>query len=528
MADFRVRSLEPGQTKIRNVPIAVTPEGFWCCPAPVVFQRTIKHQNNQNKQKSSPPRKLNGQKSTNPQGDKRQLAHQLKSQVASEDQKCLASNTSCVNTAMTPERVVKANSGNPHPQRKISVGFGKPDTCDLKVVLSGKENIAVRMNVHRSILAEHSSFFAEKLAKQSPVICIEIGDCEDVEIYVEAIGLMYCKEIKQRLIKLSVAHVLRMLKVAEALGFQLCVKCCLDYLEAVPWVGDEEETIVSSIRCLGIDKYGISPILKRVSSDISNPPNDTLARILELVLKSNEDKGRREMKSLVLKLLKENNQWMSGSADICSETLYNSCQTCLQSLLLLFREASEPGFVEQDLAKKETITRQISLEADNLLWLVEILSDRHIADDFVVIWANQEELTLLHPKLPIVSRHLVSRITARIFVGIGKGEMLPSKDTRQMLLQVWLQPLIDDYSWLQHGCRSFDCKVVEEGIGRTILTLPLEDQQTMMLSWLGSFLKVGDNCPNLQRAFEVWWRRTFIRPYLEQQGNALQSDSKFN
>ncbi|XP_020583472.1 BTB/POZ domain-containing protein At3g50780 [Phalaenopsis equestris] len=526
MADFRVRSLEPGQTKIRNVPIAVTPEGFWCCPAPVLFQRTIRHQSNQNKQKSSPPRKINGQKSTNPPGEKRQLAHQLKSLVSSEDQKCLSSDSSCINSAMTPEEVAKANSVN--PPRKISVGFGKPDTCDLKVILYGKENIAVRMNVHRNILSEHSSFFAEKLAKQSPVICIEIGDCEDVEIYVEAIGLMYCKEIKQRLIKLSVAHVLRMLKVAEALGFQLCVKSCLDYLEAVPWVGDEEENVVSSIRCLGIDKYGVSPILKRVSSDISYPPNDTLARILELVLKSNEDKGRREMKVLVLKLLKENNQWMSGSADICSETLYNSCQTCLQSLLLLFREASEPDFVEKDLLKKETITRQIVLEADNLLWLVEILSDRRIADDFVVIWANQEELASLHSKLSIVSRHLISCITARIFVGIGKGEMLPSKDVRQMLLQVWLQQLIDDYGWLQHGCRSFDRKVVEEGIGRTILTLPLEDQQTMMLSWLGSFLKVGDNCPNLQRAFEVWWRRTFIRPYLEQRGNTLQSDRKFD
>lgn len=526
MTDFRVRSLEQGQTKIRNVPIAVTPEGFWCCPAPVVFQRTIKHQSNQNKQKSSPPRKLTGQKSTNPSGEKRHLAHQSKSPVASEDQKCLSSDSFCIDTAITPERVAKANAGN--PQRKISVGFGKPDTCDLKVVLSGKENISVRINVHKNILAEHSSFFAEKLAKQSPVICIEIGDCEDVEIYVEAIGLMYCKEIKQRLIKLSVAHVLRMLKVAEALGFQLCVKSCLNYLEAVPWVGDEEENIVSSIRCLGIDKYGVSPILKRVSSDISNPPNDTLARILELVLKSTEDKGRRKMKSLVLKLLKENTQWMSGSADICSETLYNSCQTCLHLLLLLFREASEPGFAEKDLVKKDTITRQIVLEADNLLWLVDILSDRHIADEFVVIWANREELASLHPKLPIVSRHLVSCITARIFVGIGKGEMLPSKDTRQMLLQVWLQPLINDYSWLQHGCQSFDRIVVEEGIGRTILTLPLEDQQTMMLSWLDSFLRVGDNCPNLQKAFEVWWRRTFIRPYLELQGNALPSDSKLN
>ncbi|KAF8406385.1 hypothetical protein HHK36_008472 [Tetracentron sinense] len=37
--------------------------------------------------------------------------------------------------------------------------------------------------------------------------------------------------------------------------------------------------------------------------------------------------------------------------------------------------------------------------------------------------------------------------------------------------------------------------------------------------------KAGDHCPNLQRDFEVWWHRTYIRPHVEAQGNLLQSDS---
>ncbi|KAJ6806558.1 BTB/POZ domain-containing protein [Iris pallida] len=520
MADFRVRRVEPGQTKIRNVPIAVTPEGFWCCPSPVVFQKTIKNQAYQNKQKTSPPPSLkaSGQKAQNAPTEKKSTPGS-RSRVLSEDQKCLASDTS----AVPPDQRTKTNSET--QQRKISVGFGQPETSDLKVILSGKEGISVRMSVHRNILLEHSNYFKDKLSTESPLVsCVEIGDCEDVEIYVETVGLMYCKDVKHRLIKQSVPRVLRILKVAESLGFSACMKSCLEYLEAVPWVGEEEENVVSSIRHLQINNYGVSPLLKRVSSDISNPPNDTLARILELVLKSNEDRGRRETKSLVLKLLKENSLWVNGSVDICTETLYGSCRSCIDSLLSLFRQASEEGFNEKPLESKDPVTRQIALEADNLQWLLQILVDRHIADEFALMWAGQEELARLHQKLPIVSRHLISCITARLFVGIGKGEMLPSKDTRQMLLQVWLQPLIDDYSWLQHGCRSFDRKVVEEGIGRTILTLPLEDQQSILLSWLGSFLKVGDNCPNLQRAFEVWWRRTFIRPYVEQQGNILQTD----
>lgn len=518
MADLRVRRVESGQTKIRNVPIAVTPEGFWCCPSPAALQKTIKNHNYQNKQKTSPPPplKTSSQKSQSSQTEKKSTPAHSRSRVLSEDQKCVASDST------TGAERTKANT-EPQ-QRKISVGFGQLETSDLKVVLFGKEGISVRMSVHRNILLENSSFFRDRLSAESQLLCVEIGECEDVEIYVETVGLMYCKEVKHRLIKQSVPRTLRILKVAEALGFHACMKACLEYLEAVPWAGEEEENVVSSVRHLQINDFGVSPLLKRVCSDVSNPPNDTLARILELVLKSSEDRGRRETKSLVLKLLKENSLWISGSVDICTETLYSSCRSCINSLVLLFRQASDPGLAEKSLETKDPVTRQIALEADNLLWLLEILVDRHIADEFTVIWASQDELAALHRKVPIMYRHQISCVTSRLFVGIGKGEMLPSKDTRQLLLQVWLQPLIDDYSWLQHACRSFDRKVVEEGIGRTILTLPLEDQQTILLSWLGSFLKVGDNCPNLQRAFEVWWRRTFIRPYVEQQANLLQSD----
>lgn len=309
--------------------------------------------------------------------------------------------------------------------------------------------------------------------------------------------------------------------------FSLCIQSCLDYLEAVPWVGEEEEEkVLSSVLHLQGEGIGITPVLKRVSSGVSKPPKDTISNILELVLKSNEERGRREMKNIVLKLLKENNNLptSSDSADICNEGIYNSCRNCLDSLMSVFRMAAGPDFSEKPMNIKEPVVKQLALEADNLSWLLEILIDRQAADKFAVIWANQQELASLHTGIPIVSRHHVSCISARLFVGIGKGELLPLKDTRHSLLETWLQPLINDFSWLQHGCRSFDKKVVEEGIGRTILTLPLEDQQSILLAWLGSFLKTGDNCPNLQRAFEVWWRRSFIRPHVES-ANVVQSES---
>ncbi|KAK1421997.1 hypothetical protein QVD17_24815 [Tagetes erecta] len=499
MTEIRVK-------KIKNVPIAVTPEGFWCCSSPVIFpktQKTTQHPLNKTKSSSF------ASSSSSP------------TKIFS-DQKKLNTKPSQGSSSSKP--LVSDDHGFEQPDaenlpREISIEFGEPRTCDLKLVLFGKQGLIVRLSVHRNVVEENSAFFAQKLSgRDKSLHCIEVDDCEDVETYVETMGLMYCKELKNRLIMQSVSGVLRVLKVAEQLGFKSCIESCLDFLEVVPWVGEEEEQqVVSSALRLQREGIGVSSILKRVTSDGPTPkPNkDIISHILQLVLKSNEEKGRREMKSIVLKLLSGKNDESNPntspltSVDLCNDTIYSLCNTCLGALLVLFRQMVQPEF-------KDHVVKQMVLEADNMLWLLDILADRQAANAYVGMWARQQELAGLHPSVSIVNRHHISCITARLFVCIGRGEVLASKDTRHLLLKTWLQPLIDDYRWLQHACKSFDRKVVDEGIGRTILTLPLEDQQIIFLGWLSSFLKEGgDNCPNLQKAFEVWWRRTFVTPYME-------------
>ncbi|CAN1164181.1 BTB/POZ domain-containing protein At3g50780 [Linum perenne] len=520
MAEIKLPKVEQGHTKIRNVPIAVTPEGFWCCPSPVGFQKATKIQNPSNKTKPSssalPKNAIPKKQTSHSERRPPPPPTSLRASIASDDQ------TTCGTDV--PAAVVSDRGPRPKVEsapRKVAIEFGEPGTTDLKVILLGKQGFCVKLSVHRNVLVESSSFFADKLSElESNLSCLEVDDCEDIEIHVETVGLMYCKDMKQRLIKQSLTRVLRILKVAEVLGFSSCIQSCLEYLEAVPWVGEEEEEkVVSTVLRLQNEGIGVSPILKRISSVDTAPPKETLPHIIELVLKSNEERGRREMKSIVLKLLRESNNLpnYAGPADVCNEALYSSCTSCLNSLLSFFKQAAEPEFVDKPMDKKEAVLKQIALEADNLSWLLEILADRQAADEFAAMWTVQHDLAALHTNLPIVTRYHVSCITARLFIGIGKGELLPSKNTRQLLLETWLQPLINDYSWLTHGCRSFDRKVVEEGIGRTILTLPLEKQQSILLAWLGSFLKAGDSCPNLQKAFEVWWRRAFIRPYVETQ-----------
>jgi hypothetical protein len=63
--------------------------------------------------------------------------------------------------------------------------------------------------------------------------------------------------------------------------------------------------------------------------------------------------------------------------------------------LAKFQQASANDFVEQSSAIKEPVFRQIVLEADNLLWLAEMLADMHASDEFATMWTSQRELARL-------------------------------------------------------------------------------------------------------------------------------------
>lgn len=213
MAEFKVGRLDGQPTKIRNVPIAVTPEGFWCCPSQAVLQKTMKNQNQQARTKggASPPlsKASSVQRMPTISSEKRTHSTPTRSRTNSDEQTCPPADD------VTPDPPKAAPAPEKRPKKhKISVGFGQLHMSDLKVVLYGREGVAVKMIVHKNILAENSTFFADKLSRQSPVSCMEVPDCEDVEIFVETVGLMYCKDVKQRLIKQNVPRILRILKVS--------------------------------------------------------------------------------------------------------------------------------------------------------------------------------------------------------------------------------------------------------------------------------------------------------------------------
>ncbi|XP_024369459.1 BTB/POZ domain-containing protein At1g63850 isoform X2 [Physcomitrium patens] len=300
--------------------------------------------------------------------------------------------------------------------------FNATNTSDLKLILNNREGYSVTVNVHRHILVTHSRFFAAKLSdrwskqQRTNSNLIEITDIDDVEIYLETLRLMYCEDVKKSLMKENVSRVLGILKLSAHIMFEGGVFACLEYLEAVPWADEEEEKVTALMGQLQLESVGVAAdVMKRCSALESTNSEDVLVRLLQAVTKGTDDKARREMKSLVSRMLRENMSQNKNTVDVSKESLYRACHACLDSLLHLFMQSKS--------GDDRGMLIEISRQADNLHWLVDILIDRRIADDFVRMWAHQAELANLHAKVPVMFRYEVSRLTARLCIAIGKGQV---------------------------------------------------------------------------------------------------------
>ncbi|XP_031113193.1 BTB/POZ domain-containing protein At5g60050 [Ipomoea triloba] len=383
---------------------------------------------------------------------------------------------------------------------------------DVKLTIAARDGWPkVSMDVHRRVLAGRSRFFAEKLRRDGSH-SVEILDCDDVEVYVETVVLMYCEDLKKKLIGEGVSKVLGLLKVSSAIMFDEGIMACLEYLEAAPWSSDEEERVITLLSQLHLPDSA-TDLLHRVlpePSTSSSGTDDVLLRLLSSVLQAKDDRARKEMKTVISRLLREDTI-SSNSLDVSRDMLYNLCNRCLSSLLVCVSEAM---CVDESGKDRGVIMGEIAREADNVQWIVDILIDRKMGDEFVDLWADQKELASLHSKIPTMYRHEISRVTAQLCVAIGRGHLLVPKDARYSLLSTWLEALYEDFGWMRRACRSIDKKLIEDGLSQTILTLPLPQQQAIMLNWFDRFLNKGDDCPNIQKAFQVWWRRAFIKQYV--------------
>ncbi|KAL0343174.1 UNVERIFIED_CONTAM: BTB/POZ domain-containing protein [Sesamum angustifolium] len=165
----------------------------------------------------------------------------------------------------------------------------------------------------------------------------------------------------------------------------------------------------------------------------------------------------------------------------------------------------------RDLLPKLNVDDDTATDVDNINWLVDILLDHQMAEDFADMWANQGELLKMHHNASPMVRYELSRVSALLFIALGTRKLHCPSETRLKLLQVWFSPMLSDFGWLQRCKKGLDMKALEEAMGQALLTLPLKEQYSLFMDWFQCFSKHGSECPNLSKSFQIWWRRSFLR-----------------
>ncbi|XP_078429986.1 BTB/POZ domain-containing protein At5g60050-like [Wolffia australiana] len=350
---------------------------------------------------------------------------------------------------------------------------------DVHLTVSSPAGFRVSAAVHRAVLAASSRFFAAKLPPAAASAAVEICDCHDPLLYLQAVALMYSSP--PLLPRHPVPHLLSLLKVAAAMEFEAGVAACVEQLEKAPWTAEEEAAVVAAARRLGLPQA--APLLSRVSPRLTG--EELLVGLLGRLLRAKDEKAAREMKALVKALLDEDRAAVPAAA-----------------LLGLFRQTVR-SLLAENLAARE---------AENLRWLGELLVGRGLGEELLRAWADQRELARAHYAAACKQRYEVSRVTAEICAAAGEGRIVAAPAAKAALLGTWLAALYEDFGWMRRAARGFDRRPIEEGLGRMILTLPMDQQQALLLDWFDRFLDKGDDCPDLRSAFHVWFRRAFLRP----------------
>ncbi|KAK9096335.1 hypothetical protein Sjap_021832 [Stephania japonica] len=305
--------------------------------------------------------------------------------------------------------------------------------------------------------------------------------------------------------------------VAASIMFTKGVSSCLKYLEAVPWTEGEEERLKKLFETYKFDETTKGDVLSRLYSEEQINSQEHMAmQLVCSVTNGTDGNARTELKSFVMSLLSKSSIYQKNLPDLNKEDLYVVCQSCLGSLVKLFEEASEPTSPQRKLTRPKTakpLIERISRQVDNVNWLLDILLEQQLAEHFVDVWANESDLLRMHKTVSPMVRYEISRISAAVFVALGRGKLQCPTETRCRFVEAWFEPMIADFGWLRRCKKGLDIKLLEDAIGQLLLTLPMKLQQQLFMEWLFSYSKQGREFPNLAKAFQTWGRRSIFRSH---------------
>uniref|UniRef100_A0A0D9XXK1 At3g05675-like ankyrin-like domain-containing protein n=1 Tax=Leersia perrieri TaxID=77586 RepID=A0A0D9XXK1_9ORYZ len=316
----------------------------------------------------------------------------------------------------------------------------------------------------------------------------------------------------RRLSRAGVARAIAVLEVSFSLMFDRGVTNCLKYLEAVPWNETEEERIKSLLLQYSCNRTVSQDLLARLQPQKPSSSAELVVQLMDSITKGTNNNARKDLRTLVDGILSRTSIYIKSDKELDMKSIYSICNSCLNCLVELFGEASDLGpsgqiTISVGKGPQERICKQV----DNLNWLLQILIDRQMGEEFVDIWANQDKLSTMHEHVSPMIRYELSRISATIFIAVGSGKLHCTSSSRLMLFEAWFRPLLVDFGWLRKCPKGLNMATLEDAIGQALLTLALKHQQVLFMEWFETFSGQGRECPNLMRAFQVWWRRSFIR-----------------
>jgi hypothetical protein len=308
------------------------------------------------------------------------------------------------------------------------------------------------------------------------------------------------------------------LQVSSSIMFDRGIEACLNYIEAVPWNENEEEKLKRVFGRCTFDELVCKDVLARLQQQCRSSSEDLTVQLVESVTSGTNNGARKELQSLVSGLLSKSSVYQKDLSGLNKGSLYQICRFCLRSLAELFVEDSGP--VEDasqctSVSDNKPMIERVSKQTENLNWLFDILVNNDMAEEFVELWASQDELIRMHEQASPMFRYELSRISASVFIALGKGRIQCPSETRSQLFYGWFRPMLMDFGWLQRCSKGLDVRILEEHLGQALLTLPLQHQQSLFEEWFRCFASRGAECPNLSRAFQVWWRRSFVRSSVE-------------
>lgn len=359
-------------------------------------------------------------------------------------------------------------------------------------------------------------------------ICVP-ANTDSINNYLTVLNLLYSDDFFASID--SVSTVLGLLPIALEFLFEDCIKACLQFLEAVPWTKEEENTILNIIPFLS--KEESSELLARVSPVENNLSDEMLHGLIQSAIYSHPNMAFA--KAFVAKLLRE-----FSSRESARRVLDNAFEKSLRVVKQSLEDYSSPDF-RGDHNETEALQRlnlhTAMTNSKHVLWLVERMMELRVADTAVRVWSEQTSLTLdlqralredpwknIVPSLPI----FVLRCTSRLADAVVTGNVVAPRQIRMKLVRDWLPVLImckeraptimggkDRAPSVLGPTQKSLYLELEEAFLRIISTLALSDAQTLLQQCLVLSTRNVDDCPHLVAAFTTWFRRANQPPQPE-------------